>query len=103
VRYGREELSGVRDGEAIRRRDRTGGGGKAGERGIYTDAAGDPGFIAYDWVDAGDGVMMSTSIYEDQAGAEASTAGAVDWVSENLASLLPNPPQVTAGEVVASA
>jgi hypothetical protein len=61
-----------------------------------------PGFVAYYWVDAGGGVMVSTSVYDDQAGAEASTARAAGWVRENIASLLPNPPQVTAGEVVAS-
>ncbi|MFI6599391.1 hypothetical protein ACIBHX_24330 [Nonomuraea sp. NPDC050536] len=61
-----------------------------------------PGFVAYYWVDAGDGVMLSTSVYEDQAGAEESTRRAAGFVREQLASLLPNPPQVTAGEVVAS-
>ncbi|WP_214321238.1 hypothetical protein [Nonomuraea sediminis] len=61
-----------------------------------------PGFVAYYWVDAGDGVMLSTSVYEDRAGAEESTRRAADFVRDQLASLLPNPPQVTAGEVVAS-
>jgi hypothetical protein len=61
-----------------------------------------PGFVAYYWVDAGGGLMASTSVFEDRAGAEASTERAADWVRENIASLLPNPPQVTAGEVVAS-
>ena len=60
-----------------------------------------PGFVAYYWVDAGDGVMISTSVYEDQSGAEESNRRAADFVQENLASLLPNPPQITAGEVVA--
>ncbi|MFI6739248.1 hypothetical protein ACIBI9_40535 [Nonomuraea sp. NPDC050451] len=61
-----------------------------------------PGFVAYYWVDAGDGVMVSTSVFEDQAGAEESTKMAADFVRDRLASLYPNPPQVTAGEVVAS-
>ena len=60
-----------------------------------------PGFVAYYWVDAGDGVMVSMSVYEDQSGAEESNSRAADYVQENLASLLPNPPQITAGEVVA--
>ena len=60
-----------------------------------------PGFVAYYWVDAGDGVMISTSVFEDQSGAEESNSRAADWVRENLASLLPNAPQITAGEVVA--
>ncbi|MFC8276827.1 hypothetical protein ACFUJR_30740 [Streptomyces sp. NPDC057271] len=61
------------------------------------------GFVAYYWVDAGDGVMVSTSVFQDQSGAEESIARAADFVAANLASLLPNPPQITAGEVVASA
>ncbi|MFF5143630.1 hypothetical protein ACFY6U_28505 [Streptomyces sp. NPDC013157] len=61
-----------------------------------------PGFVAYYWVDAGDGVMLSTSVYDDQAGAEESVRRAAAFVRDQLASLLPNPPQVTAGEVVAA-
>jgi hypothetical protein len=55
----------------------------------------------YCWVDAGNGVMISTSVFEDQAGAPASNSTAADYVRENLAPLLPNPPQITAGKVVA--
>ncbi|GAA3255535.1 hypothetical protein Slala03_50150 [Streptomyces lavendulae subsp. lavendulae] len=61
-----------------------------------------PGFVAYYWVDAGGGVMVSMSVFEDQAGAEASIKRAADFVRDNLASLLPEPPQVTAGQVVAA-
>lgn len=61
------------------------------------------GFVAYYWVDAGDGVMVSTSVFQDQSGAEESISKAADFVRNNLAALLPNPPQITAGEVVASA
>jgi hypothetical protein len=31
-----------------------------------------PGFVAYYWVDAGGGVMISTSVFQDQFGAEES-------------------------------
>ncbi|MER7180098.1 hypothetical protein ABT404_11545 [Streptomyces hyaluromycini] len=61
------------------------------------------GFVAYYWIDAGDGVMVSTSVFQDRAGAEESISMASDFVRDNLASLLPNPPEVMAGEVVASA
>ncbi|MFF0274526.1 hypothetical protein [Streptomyces sp. NPDC004330] len=61
-----------------------------------------PGFVAYYWVDAGDGVMVSTSVFEDRAGAEESVRAAADFVRENLAPLLPHAPQVTAGPVVAA-
>ena len=59
------------------------------------------GFVAYYWVDAGGGVMISTSVFQDKAGAEESDQKATAVVRESLASLLPNPPQITAGEVVA--
>ncbi|MFD8413931.1 hypothetical protein ACFV2Q_19580 [Streptomyces sp. NPDC059650] len=61
------------------------------------------GFVAYYWVDAGNGVMVSTSVFEDRSGADESIARAADFVRDHLASLLPNPPQVLAGEVVAAA
>jgi hypothetical protein len=58
-----------------------------------------PGFVAYYWVDTGDGVMFSTSlfedeeatagIYEEQEGVEESNRRAAEWVEENLAQLLP--------------
>ena len=60
------------------------------------------GFVAYFEVDVGNGVMASTSVFEDKAGADASNERAAGWVRENLAELVPNPPQITAGEVVAS-
>ena len=60
-----------------------------------------PGFIAYYWVDAGDGVMVSTSVFEHKDAEEQSTFRAGEFVAEHLAPLMPNPPQVTAGEVVA--
>src|SRR5258708_38035519 len=55
------------------------------------------GFVAYYWIDAGDGVMASTSVFEDRAGVEESVKLAAEWVRENAPLLLPNPPQVTAG------
>jgi hypothetical protein len=61
-----------------------------------------PGFVAYYWVNAGGGVMVSTSVFQDQSGAEQSNRTAADYVRQNLAPLLPNAPQITAGEVVAS-
>jgi hypothetical protein len=61
-----------------------------------------PGFVAYYWIDAGDGVMASLSVFEDQAGADESVRVAHDWVRDNAATLIPNPPQVTEGDVVAT-
>jgi hypothetical protein len=60
-----------------------------------------PGFVAYYWVDAGGGVMISTSVFQDRSSADESNTKAADWVRQNMSTLLPNPPQITAGEVVA--
>ena len=59
-----------------------------------------PGFVAYYCVDAEDGVMVTTSVFEHKDAEEQSTFRAGQFVAEHLAPLLPNPPQVTAGEVV---
>ncbi|MGH3661154.1 MAG: hypothetical protein ACRDT8_13065 [Micromonosporaceae bacterium] len=59
------------------------------------------GFVAYYCVDAGDGVVITTSVFEDEAGANESTKRAAEFVRENP-SLFPNPAHVTAGDVVAS-
>ena len=60
-----------------------------------------PGFVAYYLVDAGDGVTVSTSVFEHKDAEEQSTFRAGEFVAEHLEPLMPNPPQVTAGEVVA--
>src|SRR5918994_5396611 len=60
-----------------------------------------PGFVAYYCVDAGDGVMVSTSVFEHKDAEEQSTFLAGEFTVEDLGPLSPNPPQITAGEVVA--
>jgi hypothetical protein len=59
-----------------------------------------PGFVAYYCVDAGDGVMVSTSVFEHKDAEEQSTFRAGEFVAKVLGHLAPNPPHVTAGEVV---
>ena len=51
-----------------------------------------PGFVAYSFVDAGDGVIASTSVFEHKDAEEQSSFRAGEFVAENLAPLLPNPP-----------
>ncbi len=60
------------------------------------------GFQAYYAIDAGGGRMASVSVFDDRAGAEESTRMAADWIRQNMASLIPNPPQVLEGEVFAN-
>jgi hypothetical protein len=57
-----------------------------------------PGFIAYLVVEDGKGAIASISMFETEAGAQESTAQAANWV-KSIKSLLPNTPQVTAGNV----
>jgi hypothetical protein len=45
---------------------------------------------------------VSISLFQDRAGAEASTQSAASWVRENLGRLVQAPPRVITGEVVAS-
>jgi hypothetical protein len=60
------------------------------------------GFVAYHFVDdEEEGVVFSVSVFEDQADEEDSNRLAADFVKEHLAELLPNAPQITAGDVVA--
>ena len=59
-----------------------------------------PGFGGYYDVDVGDGVMVSISVFEHKEAEEESTFKAGDFVAKDLEPLLPNPPQVTAGEVL---
>jgi hypothetical protein len=57
------------------------------------------GFLAYYALDAGNGVVLSVSIFDDEAGGKESDRLAADYVQANLAPLLPNRPQITAGAV----
>ena len=58
-----------------------------------------PGFITYYVLDAGEGVVATISVFENQAGADESNRRAADWVRENVAAFQPGQPEITAGEV----
>ena len=62
-----------------------------------------PGFISYYWVDAGNSVMISVSVYTNREAEEESNRMAADFVKEQMVTLLPNPPRITAGHVVTMA
>jgi hypothetical protein len=74
---------------------------KVGQEGFVPIISELPGFVGYYAVDAGDGVVLSTSVFEHKDAEEQSTFLAGEFVAEHLATLLPNPPQITAGEVLA--
>ena len=51
------------------------------------------GFVAYYWVDAGDGVMVSTSVFEHKDAEEQTNFVAGEFVAEHLEPLLANRPR----------
>jgi hypothetical protein len=57
-----------------------------------------PGFVAYYWLDSGEGRGASFGVFENQAGADESVRIAADFVRENLANLL-GKPEIAKGEV----
>ena len=59
------------------------------------------GFRAYYAVRSGGGTT-TISVFDDQAGAEASTAAAATYIAENLADSSFGAPQVTTGEAAVS-
>jgi hypothetical protein len=58
-----------------------------------------PGFVSWGLMDTGHGHMVTYSVYEGKTGADESTKKAAAWIKENIASLVPSPPQVIEGEV----
>jgi hypothetical protein len=59
-----------------------------------------PGFVAYFLVDTEDGGLLAISAYLGEAEAQASTDTAMQYVRENLGSVVPNPPRIMGGEVI---
>jgi hypothetical protein len=69
-------------------------------KGFLLNPAETPGFIGHFFVDAGDGVAASIGIFETRDAAEESARAAADCIREQIMQgIVPNPPQVTAGEV----
>jgi hypothetical protein len=60
-----------------------------------------PGFEGYYLIEAGNGVMSSIGLFDTSAQAYESTRVAADWVrEEKLETALPNPPEISGGEVI---
>ncbi|MEI8058281.1 MAG: hypothetical protein WCI29_12850 [Actinomycetes bacterium] len=57
------------------------------------------GFVSYDWIDAGDGVVMTISVFESEAEAKASDIEAADLGAQYLSDLVHKKPQITEGIV----
>ena len=62
-----------------------------------------PGFVAYYWLDTGEGSGASLTVFQDKTGAEDSLRIAADFVREHMAGMTISSPEVTQGEVQAHA
>ncbi|HET7234787.1 MAG TPA: hypothetical protein VFJ16_32535 [Longimicrobium sp.] len=62
-----------------------------------------PGFVSYNLVHAGNGVMISVTVFQTREGAENSNRLAAEWTAENVAAFVQGRPDITHGEVVAHA
>jgi hypothetical protein len=58
-----------------------------------------PGFVAYYWLDTGEGTGASLSVFQNKAGAEESVRVAAKFVQEHLAGIKISKPEITEGEV----
>ena len=61
-----------------------------------------PGFSGYYLLEADNGVLSSFGLFETREQADESKALVTKWISdENFNSVIPNPPKITSGKVVA--
>jgi hypothetical protein len=61
-----------------------------------------PGFNSYYLIESGNGVFTSVGLFDSSAQGDESTRVAAGWIrDEKLETILPNPPKVTSGEVIA--
>jgi hypothetical protein len=58
-----------------------------------------PGFLGYHFLDCG-GVVVSISMFDRRESALASNDRAREWVRDNVAEFLPEPPEILAGSTV---
>jgi len=59
------------------------------------------GFVSYFLLNTGKDRIASVSVFQDQMGAEESNRMAADWVRQNIDTLVAEPPEITAGVVLA--
>jgi hypothetical protein len=61
-----------------------------------------PGFEGYYVIESENGVFTSVGLFDTSAEADASTSVAANWVrDEKLEKVLPNPPMVLGGKIIA--
>ena len=72
------------------------------DRGFANSIATQPGFVSYEFVDCGDGEIMTISVFRDAQGAEASRDLAQRWTDEHLRDFEFTRSQALRGEVKVS-
>jgi hypothetical protein len=61
-----------------------------------------PGFAGYYLIEAGDGVFSLLGLFETPEQGKESSNVVASWIrDEKLETLIPNPPKITSGEVIA--
>lgn len=70
------------------------------EQGFVPMIKGVPGFVSYTLGTTDDGRLITVSTFQDRVGADQSVQLARQWVAQNLASLVPDPPEILGGEVL---
>jgi hypothetical protein len=69
------------------------------EEGFVPIISASAGFISFNFIDTGDGVVATISVFETKAAAEESNKASASWVKEALAEFATKPPEITTGEV----
>jgi hypothetical protein len=62
-----------------------------------------PGFKSYVTIDTGNHTVASIGMFDNKASADAANLSARDVVKKHMVKLLPNPPEITLGEVLGEA
>ena len=62
----------------------------------------EPGFVAYQAIDTGNGMIMTVSVFRSQSQAEASNELAAEWVAEELTDFNITPVGVIGGQTMVS-
>lgn len=73
--------------------------GRRVTQGLLPSIRQSPGFVGYCALGSEDGDIYSISLFDTRQNADAAHARVREWVQANLRDLLPNPPEVMAGEV----
>jgi hypothetical protein len=66
------------------------------------DLSAQPGFVSYEFMDCGDGEVMTVSVFRDARGADASRELAARWTQENLESFEFTRLEALRGEIMVS-